>query len=362
MSHAGAVTLTVDDIIRLTGGHCPEPHLGTAISGANSITNAVGTEVTFLHHQGYIKYLPQCNAGAVLVSQTLYQKAHASFPPREGRGYVLVVVDDAHRAFVKLVHVLYPPETVEFGIQHPRAVIHPDANVHATATIGPGCVVSEGCTVEDHAVLTANVVLHPNVRIGSASVLNGNVVCYANSVVGSRCIIHAGAVIGSDGFGFLEQEDGSFEKIPHVGTVHIGNDVEIGANTTIDRAAVGTTVISDGVKIDNLVHIAHGVRIGANTAIAAQAGISGSAKLGERNRIAGQVGIVGHITTADDVVVEAQSGLSKTVEKAGVYFGSPAKDHRTALRIEASVRQLPDIVQQLAELQKTVRELQEQQK
>jgi len=161
-------------------------------------------------------------------------------------------------------------------------------------------------------------------------------------------------VIGADGFGFFENPDGSFEKIPQVGTVVIGNDVEIGSNTCVDRAAVGATVIGNGVKLDNLIHIAHGVTLGENTAIAAQTGISGSTTLGARNRIAGQVGIVGHISTADDVIVEAQSGLMRSVTESGAYFGSPAKEHRTALRMEAALRRLPDLLREFEELKRTI--------
>jgi UDP-3-O-[3-hydroxymyristoyl] glucosamine N-acyltransferase len=164
-------------------------------------------------------------------------------------------------------------------------------------------------------------------------------------------------VIGSDGFGFVERPDKSFVKIPQVGCVRIGNDVEIGANTTIDRAAMGETAIEDGVKLDNLIHIAHGVHVGANTAIAAQTGVSGSTTLGKRNRLAGQVGVVGHITTADDVVVFAQSGVSKTLAAPGMYLGSPVTEHRAALRIEAALRNLPELVHELNELRREVNEL-----
>ena len=143
-------------------------------------------------------------------------------------------------------------------------------------------------------------------------------------------------------------------KIEQLGSVRIGSDVEIGANTCIDRAAVGTTVIEDGVKLDNLIHIAHGVSLGEHSAVAAQTGISGSTTIGKRNRIAGQVGIVGHISTTDDVIVEAQSGLMRSVTESGAYFGSPAKEHRTALRMEAALRRLPELLREFEELKRTI--------
>jgi UDP-3-O-[3-hydroxymyristoyl] glucosamine N-acyltransferase len=245
------------------------------------------------------------------------------------------------------------------GLRHASAVIHPEAQVHETACIGPGCAVDEGCIVGERVMLYANVSLYAHVSVGADTVIHANVVCGAGTQIGERCIIHPGAVIGADGFGFFENPDGSFEKIPQVGIVELGNDVEVGANTTIDRAAVGRTLIGNGVKLDNLIHIAHGVSVGDHTAMAAQAGISGSAVLGKRNRIAGQVGVVGHISTADDVIVEAQSGLSKSVTVAGAYFGSPAKEHRTALRMEAALRQLPDLLREVREMGRVVAELKE---
>jgi len=253
----------------------------------------------------------------------------------------------------------FPPLEMERGMRHATATIHASAIVDATASIGPGCVISEGCTVGEGVQLFANVVLYPKVKVGAGTMINANVSCASGTQIGERCIIHSGVVIGSDGFGFLENKDGSFEKIPQVGIVVIGDDVEIGANTTIDRAAVGATIIGSGVKLDNLIHIAHGVQVGEHTAMAAQAGISGSTTLGKRNRIAGQVGVVGHIQTTDDVIVEAQSGLSKSVTEPGHYFGSPAKEHRTALRMEAALRRLPELLNEFRELQRIVAEIAE---
>lgn len=319
------------------------------ITGIGRIEQAGPHEITFLSNARYTKFLGVTKAGCVIVARDL---AH-DLP--SGRN--VIIADDAYRAFVLVMQRFFPPLRMEEGLRHPSAVIHPSAHIAPTAAIGPGCVVSEGCTVADGVQMFANVVLYPGVRIGERTVLHANVVCCSGTRVGARCIVHGGAVLGADGFGFLENPDGSFEKIPQVGIVEIGNDVEIGANTTIDRAAVGATVIADGVKIDNLVHVAHGVTVGRDSAIAAQAGVSGSTRLGERNRIAGQVGIVGHITTTHDVIVEAQSGVSKTITVPGAYFGSPAKEHRTALRMEAALRQLPLLLQEFRELQRRVDEL-----
>ncbi len=334
---------------------------GGVITGVNRIDMAGNAEATFLSSEQYLKFLPVCKAGVVLINASLWKGAQASTSdgPANGTHPPLIVVPDAYRSFVKVMQRFFPPLTMTPGLRHPSAVIHPDAHVHPSACIGPGCTIDEGCVIGERVMVYANVSLYANVVVCADTVIHANVVCGAGTRIGERCIIQPGAVLGADGFGFFENPDGSFEKIPQVGTVVLGNDVEVGANTTIDRAAVGQTVIGNGVKLDNLIHIAHGVKVGDHTAMAAQAGVSGSTVLGKRNRIAGQVGVVGHITTTDDVIVEAQSGLSKSVTTPGAYFGSPAKEHRTALRMEAALRQLPDLLREVRELQRVVAELKE---
>ncbi len=319
------------------------------ITGINRIEFARQGELTFVASEKYVKFLSLTQASCVIVSKDL-----ASYVPA---GRTIILADDAYRAFVIVMQHFFPPLRMEEGLRHPAASIHPSARVHPTASVGAGCVVSEGCDVGPNVQMFANVVLYPGTRVGDGTIIHANVVCAAGTRIGAHCIVHAGAIIGSDGFGFLENTDGSYEKIPQVGIVEVGDHVEIGANTTIDRAAVGKTLIGNGVKLDNLVHIAHGVTVGDNTAIAAQAGISGSTRLGERNRIAGQVGVVGHISTASDVVIEAQSGVSKSITTSGAYFGSPAKEHKTAIRMEAALRQLPQLLQEFRELQRRVEEL-----
>ncbi|MDZ4746370.1 MAG: UDP-3-O-(3-hydroxymyristoyl)glucosamine N-acyltransferase [bacterium] len=318
------------------------------ITGINRIEQARDGELTFLSNPKYVKFLPLTRASCVIVERSLADSEGAN-------GQTLIVADAAYRGFVLVMQRFFPPLRMDRGLRHAAAVIHPSATVHETAAIGPGCVISEGCDIGEGSQLFANVVLYPGTRVSANTVIHANVTCGPGTQIGARCIVHPGAVIGADGFGFLENPDGSYEKVPHVGIVEIGDDVEIGSNTTIDRAAVGKTLIGNGVKLDNLVHIAHGVTIGANTAMAAQTGISGSAKIGLRNRFGGQVGMIGHIETADDVIIEAQSGVSKPLT-AGAYLGSPAKEHRTALRMEAALRQLPRLLQEVRDLQRQVEE------
>ncbi|GAB1429630.1 UDP-3-O-(3-hydroxymyristoyl)glucosamine N-acyltransferase [Ignavibacteria bacterium] len=267
-----------------------------------------------------------------------------------------IKVDDPHRAFVRflgMVDELRPKPAA--GI-HQTAVIDHTAVVASTAAIMAGCVVGARCVIGENVVLYPNVTLYDNVSVGANTIVHAGVICGTQTEIGERCTIQPGAVIGSDGFGFVENSDGSYDKIPHIGRVVIDNDVEIGANTTIDRSVAGITRIGRGVKIDNLVQIAHNVRIGEDTAVVAQTGIAGSTVIGRRVRLAGQVGIVGHISIADGVVVLAQSGVSKSLSEAGMYLGSPAQPHGNALRLTAVLRNLPDA---LAEIRNELHELHE---
>jgi UDP-3-O-[3-hydroxymyristoyl] glucosamine N-acyltransferase len=219
-------------------------------------------------------------------------------------------------------------------------VVAARAQIGAGAAIGHHSVIGEG------------------VSIGAGTLLHAAVVVREGCAIGQRCIIHSGTVIGSDGFGFAPTPDGSYEKIPQRGIVSIGDDVEIGANCTIDRATIGATRIERGVKIDNLVQIGHNVQIGEHTVIAGQAGISGSTKIGKHCMIAGQVGFAGHLTIADRTSAGAKSGFSKSIPTPGQsWFGYPAKESGRAFRIEATIRQLPELLVEIRTLQERVREL-----
>ena len=344
--------MTVAQIAELVGGRV-EGSGEHEITGINRIEVSGASEVTFLSNAKYAKFLELTKAGCVIISEALWQGASA---PHTN----VIICGDAYRGFVQVMQKFFPPTVMEPGVISPAATIHPSATIDPSAAIGPGCAIGQNATIGKNAQLFANVVLYPNVTIGTDTVIHGNVTLCTSTTIGDRCIIHSGVVVGADGFGFFENPDGSFEKIPQVGTVQIGNDVEIGANTCIDRAAVGATIIEDGVKLDNLIHIAHGVKIGKDSAMAAQAGISGSTTIGKRNRIAGQVGIVGHISTTENVIVEAQSGLSKSVTAPGAYFGSPAKEHRTALKMEAALKRLPEMMREFQELKRIVSDLNDQ--
>jgi UDP-3-O-[3-hydroxymyristoyl] glucosamine N-acyltransferase len=323
------------------------------LHGLNRIEAAGQHEVSFLSDRRYARFLDSTAAGCLLIGEELeIQSAPA-------RAYIRL--ENPYRAFMQLARAFYPEDRPAPGLRHPSAAIDPSAEIDASAAIGANVVIAAGCRIGPNSILHANVSLYTNVEIGSDSVIHANVVCREGTYIGARCIINPGAVLGAEGFGFVEHSDGSFEKVPQVGTVRIEDDVEIGANTTIDRATLGVTHIKSGVKIDNLVQIAHNVEIGENSGIVSQTGISGSTKLGKRNRIGGQVGVVGHITTADDVYIEAQSGVAKAIEAKGKYFGSPAIDHREHVRQVMALKHLPDLLRKVRALEQEVAKLRESQ-
>lgn len=314
------------------------------ISSINRIEQAGSNDLTFLSNAKYVPLIPECKAACIVVSRGL------EFQPKEGQTYILV--DDAHESFANILRMIESITSFHEPGIHPTAVIDESATVDDSAYIGPKCVIMKGCKIGSNSVLMANVTLYENVQIGSSNRLHAGVVCYQDTIIGNNCIIHAGAVVGSDGFGYTEGKDGSYTKIPQLGNVLIGDNVEIGANTTIDRAIAGSTIIANGVKLDNLIQIAHNAEIGENSAFASQVGVSGSVKIGKRVKLAGQVGVAGHISLADDTVILAQSGIAQTIEKGGIYFGSPAKERMQAFRIEMALRELPQLITDVRKLKK----------
>jgi UDP-3-O-[3-hydroxymyristoyl] glucosamine N-acyltransferase len=302
--------------------------------------------VTFIANPHYERHLTTTKATAVIVSEYLTA-------PTDGSVHIpaLIRVKRPYEAFAKTLEIFNPKkDLLEAGI-HPSAVIHSTAEVDPSAKIGAHVCICECARVDAEAEIFPGVYLGANCSVGKHTAIHPNAVIYDRVVIGDHVVIGPGSVIGFDGFGYVPMGDGSYLKIPQVGNVVIEDDVEIGANTTIDRATVSETRIRRGAKLDNLIQIAHNVEIGENTVIAAQAGISGSTKIGKNNIIAGQVGVVGHIETTDQVVVGAQSGISKSLLKSGTYFGSPARNHRDALRLEGAIRSLPELTERVKRLE-----------
>jgi UDP-3-O-[3-hydroxymyristoyl] glucosamine N-acyltransferase len=318
------------------------------------IEEAGAGDITFLANPKYRKHLATTAASAVLISPS----DAAEIPPDRPSPLLAVCVADPYLAFVRLIDVFYPEAA------------HPVPGIHATAVLGKGsvtgtgvsigahAVIGERCSLGDGAVIGAGAVIGDDVTVGSRSTIGANVTVREQCRVGNNVMIHPGTVIGSDGFGFAPQPDGTYKKIPQRGIVVIEDDVEIGANCTIDRATLGETRIETGVKLDNLIQIAHNVVVGRHTVIAAQTGISGSTRIGEYCAIAGQVGFVGHVHIAEHTTIGAQSGIHKGISEPGkTWFGYPARPIQEQLRIEGAIRQLPELLRTIRDLQKRIEEL-----
>lgn len=304
--------------------------------------------ISFLANVKYTQYIYSTKSSAVLVSK--------DFVAEEPISATLIRVDDPYATVAHLLQMAQQMMTpVYSGIEEPVHIaegvtVPDDAYIGAFAYIGKNVKLGKGVKI------FPQVYLGDNVAIGDNTVLYPGVKIYHGCKVGNRCIIHAGAVIGADGFGFAPTDHG-YDKIPQIGNVTIGDDVEIGANTTIDRAMMGSTQIKDGVKIDNLIQIGHNCVIGEMTAMAAQAGVAGSTKVGKQCMIGGQVGLAGHITIGDDVQIAAQSGLHKDVPSGSRLFGAPAMDIKEAARQTIYIKRLPELNKTVSQLKKELESL-----
>jgi len=321
---------------------------GLSITGLAKIQDAVPGQLSFLSNPKYTKFLETTKASAILIG---LDQDTPSIP--------CIKVKDPYLAFLEVLRLYYPVIHPDFDGIHPSAVISDSATIGKNVQIGPNVYIGDAAKIGDNTIVYPNCVIFTGVTIGDNCLLYSGISIRENCIVGDRVIIHDGAVVGSDGFGFAPEGD-SYKKIPQMGIVRLGDDVELGSNCTIDRATIGETRIGSGCKIDNLVQIAHNVEIEKNTVIAAQTGISGSTHIGKHVTIAGQVGIVGHIDIGDNAIVAAQSGVSKNIPAGEIWFGYPASTLTKQKRIEASLRHLPDMGKKIRSLQKAIKELEEQ--
>ena len=303
----------------------------TPISQVATLESATAQHIGFLSHGKYRKQLAGTRAGAVILS-----KANSGLTqlPR-------IVCDDPYLYFAKVSSLFNPPEMAKPGV-HRTAVVERGTRVPASASIGPGAYLGRGVKLGRGVVIGAGCYLGDAVEIGAASQLHAHVTVYPGCRLGQRALVHSGAVIGADGFG-IALEQGMWRKIPQTGTVVIGDDVEIGANTCIDRGTLDDTVVEDGVKLDNLIQVGHNVRIGAHTAIAGCTGIAGSTRIGKYCMIGGAANIVGHLDIADRVVIHAAAVVTKSIRKAGTYGGHPAEDSRSWARHTALLHQMDSL-------------------
>jgi UDP-3-O-[3-hydroxymyristoyl] glucosamine N-acyltransferase len=300
--------------------------------------------ISFLANSKYESYIYSTQSSAVIVSK--------DFVPKKEISATLIFVDNAYTAFTILLEAYQKRlASDKSGVEQP-SFLGENSNTGTDCYRGAFSYIGKNCTIGDGVKIYPHTYLGDNVTVGDYSVIHPGVRIYDDTVIGKNCVIFANTVIGSDGFGFAPQADGTYKTIPQLGNVVIEDDVSIGANSTIDCATMGSTIIRRGVKIDNLVQIAHNVEIGKNTVIAAQSGISGSTTVGEQCVIAGQVGIVGHITIANNTKIGAQSGLGKSIKKEGLSLsGSPARDLNEHLRSMALVRKLPEMEERLKDLE-----------
>ncbi|MCA8099407.1 UDP-3-O-(3-hydroxymyristoyl)glucosamine N-acyltransferase [Burkholderia contaminans] len=348
------MALTLEALVKRFGGEIAGDAQCT-VGGLAPLDQAGPQQLAFLANPKYLSQVETTRAGAVLIAPKDLEKLGAA---ATGRNFIVTPNPYAYFARVAqmFIDLATPPRAA--GV-HPSATIDPAAQVAASAVIGPHVTVEAGAVIEDGVQLDANVFIGRGTTIGAGSHIYPNASVYHGCKVGPRAIIHAGAVIGSDGFGFApdfvgdgDARTGSWVKIPQVGGVSIGPDVEIGANTTIDRGAMADTVIDECVKIDNQVQIAHNCRIGAYTVIAGKAGIAGSTTIGRHCMIGGAAGIAGHVTLGDYVIITANSGVSKSLPKAGIYTSAfPAVDHGEWNKSAALVRNLDKLRERIKALE-----------
>ena len=335
----GRAAYTLGEIAEKLGGEIVgDP--GVRVDRVATLENAGPGTIAFLANARYVKQLPATRAAAVILAREHCATAPAS----------CIVHPNPYAYFARVSALLTPPRNAEPGI-HPAAIVDSTARIDPGAEIGAYSVISKGVQVGAGSVIGPGTSLGEEVRVGRDCRLHAGVAIYAGCTLGDRVVTHSGVVVGADGFGIAFDED-RWVKVPQVGGVRIGDDVEIGANTTIDRGAIDDTVIEDGVKLDNQIQIAHNVHIGAHTAIAACTGIAGSVRIGRYCRIGGAVGIAGHVTIADHVEISGHTSITKSIEEAGVYSGVyPFEANRAWRRNAAQLRHLAEMARRVAALE-----------
>jgi len=308
------------------------------ISGVASLETAGKGDLVFLAHSKYRPLFSKTRASAAIVP---YDEVEQGIP--------LILSQNPHLSFIEAIEIFFEPFVPPPGI-HPQAVVSPSATIGDGVSIGAFCVVEEGTEIGSGTVLFPHVTVYPRVKIGQNCRIHSQVTIREDCCLGDNIILHCGVVIGADGFGYLQRPDMTQAKIPQMGIVVIEDDVEIGANTAVDRAAMNTTIIRQGTKIDNLVQIAHSVEIGKNTIVVSQVGIAGSSKIGDNVIIAGQAGIPDHIRVGDNTMIAAQTGVMRDIPPGSKVMGSPHMNIRDHLRAYSNIQKIPQILKELKDL------------
>ena len=336
---------TAQQIADLLNGNI-EGNGNVEVRSVAKIEDGCHGDLCFLANEKYTPFIYSTNASVVIVNN--------SFTPDKNINATLIKVEDAYSSFSKLLQVYNKMKFNKIGLSD-KADINTNTTIGNDAYIGAFTTISEGVIIGENVKIYPNCYIGENVKIAKNTIIFPNVSIYHDCEIGEDNIIHSGVVIGSDGFGFAPDEDNNYNKISQIGNVEIGNDVEVGANTTIDRATMGSTIIENGVKLDNMIQIAHNVIIGENTVIAAQTGIAGSTKIGKHCMIGGQVAVSGHLNIADEVKVAGQSGIAGDItEKGKVVQGPMAFDIRDFQRSYIVFRKLPEMYKSLRNLQKKI--------
>jgi len=338
---------TLKEIAELINGKlCGDENI--VIVGVNEIDKAQKGEITFLRDRKYVELLKKTKASCVIIPEDL---ANLSISTS------YIVVKEPYIAFVKILEIIYSEKEKKFykGI-HPTVLKGENVKFKNNVSIGPYCILGNNVEIEEGSILVANVFIGNNVKIGKNVLIYPNVTVLEDTVIGNNVIIHSGTVIGSDGFGYI-QKDGRHIKVPQVGRVVIEDDVEIGANVTIDKATISETRISKGTKIDNLVHIAHNVYIGENVLLLAQVGIAGSSKVGNNSILAGQTGVTDHISIGSNVKAGPRTGIIQNVEDNQVVWGTPPIPFEEQKKISVASRRLPKLLVEFNKLKSKVEQL-----
>lgn len=322
----------------------------TTVHTFSKIEEGIPGALTFLANPKYTHYIYETKASIVLVNK--------DFIPEGEITATLIKVDNAYESLAKLMTLYEMSKPKKTGID-PLASVAANARIGENVYIGPLACIEEGAVIGDNAYIHPHVTVGCNAKVGNGTILYPHVTVYHDCRIGNQCIIHAGAVIGADGFGFAPSAEG-YEKIPQIGITIIEDQVEIGANTCVDRATMGATIVHKGTKLDNLIQIAHNVEVGSHTVMASQVGIAGSAKIGEWCMFGGQVGVAGHIQIGDHVNVGAQSGIPGNTKSGSSLMGYPAIEPKQFARSSAVFKKLPEMYSELGRLQKELEELKKQ--
>ncbi|NQX82639.1 MAG: UDP-3-O-(3-hydroxymyristoyl)glucosamine N-acyltransferase [Flavobacteriaceae bacterium] len=338
------MNFTINQIAEVLEGEI-EGNSDITLNSLSKIEEGGEGSLTFLSNPKYTNFVYTTKASAIIVSKT--------FKLDKKIGPTLIRVEDPYKSFAKLLAFYQESKVSKVGIEQP-STINDSAKIGSDLYLGAYSYIGDNVVIGDNVKIYPQVYIGDNVSIGDNTILYSGAKIYYDCVIGNNCIIHSNAVIGADGFGFAPNKDGSYSKIPQIGNAVIEDNVEIGSCTAVDRATMGSTIIKQGVKLDNLVQIAHNVEVGENTVIASQSGIAGSTKIGEGSMIGGQVAVAGHLKLGKKIILHARTGISKNIKDNSNISGYPAVESSKWRRIQVIIKQLPDLLNRISIIEKSI--------